>query len=102
LNVKQDPTFLYIIFYLRNYSDEAATSISPAPTERQLLLHECKLQLAMTLSISLAPPFLPNSLAATRKKYQLPMLKHSLELKGLKSYLAPPYHPCVQGPTSEL
>ena len=38
---------------------QETTSLFPALTERQLLLSECKLQLAMRLPVSIAPPFLP-------------------------------------------
>ena len=59
MDVKQEGNFSYIIFCLRNYSDEAATSLSSAPTEeRQLLLPEYKHQLAKRPLVSLAPPFL--------------------------------------------
>ena len=36
MNVKQEGNFIYIIFCLINYSDEATTSLSSAPIERQL------------------------------------------------------------------
>ena len=46
------------------------------------------------LMSSLAPLDHPDSLAATRRKLQLPMFKHQLEPQGQLSSLAPPYHPC--------
>ena len=44
---------------------QATTSLFLALNERQLVLLECKLQLAMRLPISLAPPFLPVIYAPT-------------------------------------